>query len=879
MSFVEQITRNDIFTNMINGNSYNTILKDNKKIVSKSIQGFFFESICEILIVCRLLPINFIYKLVEGSLHSYKNLSHASYELQNLRVVLEKNIHQGDNPADIIIKDTDGNIIPFSIKYMKKLTPSNTDVEKLYGILQSNGVNNDDIKVGLIVKDKNILLNHTYHHQANVQRIQLKTIHSLGLLLDEKDIIISFKKFQNRFQNQSVESVIDTINREFLNTSRHNLILKLHQKMFQLRVLRNIEKGDKKHLLQNKPRSGKSILILSILKELLRTKKRALVMTSVPATIDNFIEDLNKYQEFRNIKYIRQDEFKNIDTSFEGIIFSSVQYLKNGENKKEILSRLKLDVCVFDESHLGSSTWKTQDDILGSIDENIINIFASGTGDKTRKFYHIKKENVYEWDIQDEAYMKKIEVPDCFEMMKARHGTTFEECMIDETLNKNYGGCPIPILMQPLIMQKCIERIKEYNLQNDRDTGYSISSVLALQQKGKNKKVEYLEKFQLEKDEFGINFLKEILNTIVSSNAMQKTVMTHIENAQNHYNSRKSTVNNPKLFILYLPTNNGKGTINKLQKTLKRFCEKHHIWDDYYISYSNSLDDSADSSNSYNDFIKKEMVKTKNYNKKGCFLLLGRKGGVGITYPDCDVTISLDEGHNLDEQKQRNYRALTEADEKTIGISVDLNVQRTYYLLNDIIIKFQRSFSKRKTFTEVLHFFREYDIFIFNPQEFKMGKIDVTEITKYFDEISQRIREDIEEDTILENLVCEDLLEEKLRLRDYNQKGKVGKKINAALEGQQQDCPQPAVLLTSSGLVSSNGINSDGTEADDSEGAQVGNVEEEIIKINKTKELCKRIIPILCLLSRTGGERDLENILRNEKYHELFNSIIKRKFS
>ena len=42
MSFVEQITRNDIFTNMINGNSYNTILKDNKKIVSKSIQGFFF---------------------------------------------------------------------------------------------------------------------------------------------------------------------------------------------------------------------------------------------------------------------------------------------------------------------------------------------------------------------------------------------------------------------------------------------------------------------------------------------------------------------------------------------------------------------------------------------------------------------------------------------------------------------------------------------------------------------------------------------------------------------------------------------------------------------------------------------------------------------
>ena len=47
------------------------------------------------------------------------------------------------------------------------------------------------------------------------------------------------------------------------------------------------------------------------------------------------------------------------------------------------------------------------------------------------------------------------------------------------------------------------------------------------------------------------------------------------------------------------------------------------------------------------------MNNTKKLNKRGCILLLGGKGTVGITYKDCDVTISLDDGHNLDNQKQK----------------------------------------------------------------------------------------------------------------------------------------------------------------------------------------------------------------------------------
>ena len=62
------------------------------------------------------------------------------------------------------------------------------------------------------------------------------------------------------------------------------------------------------------------------------------------------------------------------------------------------------------------------------------------------------------------------------------------------------------------------------------------------------------------------------------------------------------------------------------------------------------------------------MEKTRKLKKKGCILLLGNKGATGITYHDCDVTISLDDGHNLDNQQQRFSRSLTAAKDKTIGI-------------------------------------------------------------------------------------------------------------------------------------------------------------------------------------------------------------------
>jgi type I site-specific restriction endonuclease len=124
-------------------------------------------------------------------------------------------------------------------------------------------------------------------------------------------------------------------------------------------------------------------------------------MTSVPATINSFINDLETFIEFINIIYINQENFNKIDTLYKGIVFCSVQYLKiNTQEKQEYLKNINFDVIIVDECHLASSTIKTENEILNikDLQDNIkINIFASGTSEKTRKFYKIKQ--VYEWEI------------------------------------------------------------------------------------------------------------------------------------------------------------------------------------------------------------------------------------------------------------------------------------------------------------------------------------------------------------------------------------------------------------------------------------------------------------------------------------------------
>jgi hypothetical protein len=295
----------------------------------------------------------------------------------------------------------------------------------------------------------------------NVHKPILDEIINNNLLFDELDIIKGIELFKQKFHNFDKETYITFINSHFLNNTKTFLKLKLHQAL----TIENfkINENEKLHLLSHKPRSGKSITMLSICKYLLeKGNKKILIMTAITQTIDNFKNDLEKYIDFQNIKFILQKDIKNLDENFEGIVFCSIQYLKTQPNKKrKFLIDSNFKVMFMDECHQGGNTEKTENDILNIESLNDIekirkkinlNIFSSGTSKKTKDYYKIK--NIYEWTQHDEGIMKQLlneQKPENIEtlinIMKNRHGEKFKEIYENENFTKDYNNMPTQVLI------------------------------------------------------------------------------------------------------------------------------------------------------------------------------------------------------------------------------------------------------------------------------------------------------------------------------------------------------------------------------------------------------------------------------------------------
>uniref|UniRef100_A0A6C0AQZ1 Helicase ATP-binding domain-containing protein n=1 Tax=viral metagenome TaxID=1070528 RepID=A0A6C0AQZ1_9ZZZZ len=883
--FINQVFRKDILANMLANTKltgkelFDVIIKENKELYDERRQGLIFETLCQILIILKCIEnINYT-EIYDGQLQNLK-------QIKNINSLLNVKVDGGgNNIIDMAIKQRT-TLVLFTIKYKNKY--SETDVSKIDNTITKQNIT-DDYKIGLVLKDKEVVIKHKYKNKLNIDKQIHDKIIENGLLFDEKDIIKALDVFCQRFTNVlSIDEFIDFINAEYLLSPRQQLTKKLHQKMTEIKFEKSfLTNKHKMWCIAHKPRSGKSITMLLICKYLLEHGyKKILIMTSVPATINSFMNDLEKYIDFKNINYKLQEEFDTIDETFNGIVFCSVQYLKKDgkSKKKDLLKKMGFDAIITDEAHQGSSTDKTKTEILDvdsdveEIRKNIkLNIFASGTADKTKKYYGINSSCIYEWEIEDEAFMKELIKPalknreDIINYMVSRHGNTFTECLENGTLNKDYSKHPTQVLMKHSINELLITEIKEYNDKYGTNFGYNCGSLFALKQIINEKgEVEYAEEFELCKTTDGIDILKGLFDCIISTNRMRKTIMKQIENTQTSRGSRKSTIEKPLLFIMYLPTHTRNNTISLLQKTFKQFLETHNLWSDYSIEYSNSTEDTGNVKEEYNEYIQTIMNKTKTENKKGCILLLGNKGSVGITYTDCDATISLDDGHNLDNQKQRFSRALTEADGKTIGINVDMNIQRTYLYLVDIIQKHRRNTKTSKTNAEILYYLFEHNIFLFDPEQINNGKLTTIEIMSYYQKEAENIMKEIDDTPFLENLICDDDMRDFIKI-DF-QKREL-KKINKDLEGEQQDCPKGD--KTKVQIDAPHDIDNAKEEENKLNEEETAKIE---LLINQTYEMCKSFLfPLLALISMSYKLFDFKEIFTSEKTGRLIISLLKDK--
>ena len=399
--------RTEILLDIASGLSLENILDKGKDPIEK---GFIYETISIICILCKqLIP-------------DYNEISDTNIEdtplifksIKSCRELLEQNISYGDNKSDISVKIKEV-WVAISIKHGP--TPRPTDLQPCKEALDDSSYKNN-YSLGLIYEDDRYLTNH--RRPGNREKIVIDIAKQGGIFLNKKNVEEAFINFQYILMEKNltdIEDIIDWIDKEYLNTSgRQHLKLKFNQIIALLQFKRN-KNESLTHCLNHKPRSGKTIIMLLYAKYLLENGyKRILIMTSVPETIDSFIEELNKYYEFR-IDYKQQKEFMDIDQEFTGIGFCSVQYLKTGNKKnkkenqllKQKTEKLKLFDCnMFDECHFHSSNKNTYDKIINVHgDKEIMKIFASGTSGKTEWFYNIDKKYIYTWSVEDEAFMKK----------------------------------------------------------------------------------------------------------------------------------------------------------------------------------------------------------------------------------------------------------------------------------------------------------------------------------------------------------------------------------------------------------------------------------------------------------------------------------------
>jgi hypothetical protein len=733
---VPQVIRKDVLQNILLFSHLPTkellqlLLNENTSQVNESRRGFIYETLCIILIVTKCVVRLQYAKFMDGQLQNLRPIT-------NIMELLSKKINSGNNPVDITIK-IGSTLIPISVKYENKY--SHAQISDIDNTIKTQNIT-DDYKIGLIVKNKEFVENHNFSNNKNIHKEQMDMIQKNDLLFDERDIMQAIDVFREKFDcvnySNKIDDFVEFVNEFCLLSPRSHLFRKMHQQLAYLRFIDDFTKNNRKMwCISHKMRSGKSITILLLCKYLTEQRKttKILIMTSVPSTIDSFIADLEKWIEFRGMSYKRQEDFEKIEANFTGILFCSTQFLKtssaNGKpTKKDMLENIGFDVIITDESHQGSSTEKTRTDILENADIHKLQqnakicIFSSGTSTKTRQYYGITNSFVYEWEMMDEANMKLLMQTDIthtmrqdiLQAMTRKHGKYFMDCYENGSLDRDYSIFPCQVLMKHIIPSSLQNDITKYNREHGTNYGYNCSSLFALKQTiNPTGKLEYTNEFDICKDADGKEIMMDFMENIISQNKMKDTIMKQVEHIQTERNSRKSTTEDPKLFIIYLPTNTRNNTIAKLQQTFKQFIQDNNLWKDFAIEYSNATEDTGDVSEEYNQFIQTIMQNTRKKGKRGCILLLGNKGTVGVTYDDCDVTISLDDGHNLDNNKQKFARSHTPAPNKTIGINIDMNIQRTYLHLLDTIQSYRKYTKSTASNAEILQYLFTYNLFLFD---------------------------------------------------------------------------------------------------------------------------------------------------------------------
>jgi hypothetical protein len=614
----------------------------------------------------------------------------------------------GDKSDCTLMNRTNNIIIATTSKNKQKYYINGLDIDNIQNIFSQKYQTNYKLKICIIVRDKNELINKILRSKSTSKRIRDALLDKETLIFDWSDLNKWYKSFKSIYKNKAMKDII--------NDSKIPLVLRFHQELSVINTIK-LSKIYKEILWGHVPRSGKSYIMAGTIS--LDNNNNYLIITTAPnESIEQYLNIFNTYSQFSSYNIIHLDTNKKPLLTSKNIIICSKQFLHtkiNNKSQLKWLKDIKFSMRFIDESHYGGSTDLAQQ-LLAIYGVDSTSIYISATYMKPSNTYGIVRDAWIMWDIEDVQCCKTINNSKSIEKLIQKHGNSISRYDKNKIIDEYSIYPDLHLITWDFNPDVKYDIISEFN---DGIEGFSTDSIFLLKTKD-NIPIPLFQNDDKLVKLFNAIFGKRI-NRGKFSYSDTNSIIGRIENItkNGNINSRWFSEEEPLSILCFLPCGIQGLPIDILQTALEAIIIKYNLLPNFEVLSINSKQNETN----IVDSINKKMSYVKNQHKKGLLILSGRMCSLAVSLNHCDIVLMLNNTENMDTYFQMMFRSMTEAPNKKCGFVVDLNLQRVASVICEYAIKFIN-----KPIKESIKIMLEQRLIHFNSDEWMKDIFSITKL-------------------------------------------------------------------------------------------------------------------------------------------------------
>jgi superfamily II DNA or RNA helicase len=425
-------------------------------------------------------------------------------------------------------------------------------------------------------------------------------------------------------------------------------------------------------LLELKCRSGKSYIMADDILQF--QSKTVLILTPIPSetkkALLKMFDGLVEFSSY-NVRELKRGT-KIPSTTAPMILVASKQFFDKNVDREDLVS-LKFDAVYFDEFHFAGLTSKARAIFKKHVGTTTRFVTLTGTGEKPRRDFGIPASQTFGWALHHESLARSGDV----RSLMAAYGEDLVTEALELTYGKDrdysadlkqaYSSTPVLTHFGVTFSREFLKRFKEFE---DRE-GHSFDIAELLRVK-EDRTFAHPEK------------VAELLDLHFGRSGPAKSTMARIRS----YGTRTGQVGESyyqggggATQFWFLPEG-GEYGIHGTCECMKRAIETHRGYGKRYAVVSFNGKSLPDSREGLEAAILRAEETAKSEGKEGLIVLLGSMGNMGISIPRADITVMLNNTHEMDRYIQMIMRCMTEdrhedaQKQKSRGFVVDYNQKR-----------------------------------------------------------------------------------------------------------------------------------------------------------------------------------------------------------